>query len=108
MYVSGDWLSDFYPGLMTLPEGNPARPMECIQKEGELLYVPEGWYHATVNLGDTVRHVYDLSLQLLRQYSAVLMLSNSTCRQCYPETSLNHQNASLLVHYLLSALDQHC
>jgi hypothetical protein len=29
--------------------------MECIQQEGELLYVPEGWYHATVNLGDTVR-----------------------------------------------------
>jgi hypothetical protein len=49
-----DWLSDFYPGLMTLPEGNLARPLECVQLEGELLYVPEGWYHATVNLGDTV------------------------------------------------------
>jgi hypothetical protein len=62
--VPGDWLSDFYPGLMTLPEGSPARPMECIQQEGELLYVPEGWYHATVNLGDTVRHVEGLTLQL--------------------------------------------
>ena len=35
-------------------QGSAARPLECIQREGELLYVPEGWYHATVNLGDTV------------------------------------------------------
>jgi len=49
-----DWLLEFYPGLMTLAEGSAARPLECIQREGELLYVPEGWYHATVNLGDTV------------------------------------------------------
>jgi hypothetical protein len=50
----GDWLLEFYPGLQTLPEGSTARPLECIQQTGELLYVPEGWYHATVNLGDTV------------------------------------------------------
>ena len=50
----GDWLAEFYPGLQTLPAGSHARPMECIQQAGELLYVPEGWYHATVNLGDTV------------------------------------------------------
>ena len=38
-----DWLLEFYPGLMTLAEGSAARPLECIQREGELLYVPEGW-----------------------------------------------------------------
>jgi ribosomal protein L16 Arg81 hydroxylase len=23
----------------------PDRPLECVQRPGELLYVPEGWYH---------------------------------------------------------------
>ena len=68
-----DWLLEFYPGLMTLAEGSAARPLECIQREGELLYVPEGWYHATVNLGDTVA----VASQRLHQSAADMLNSLS-------------------------------
>ena len=30
------------------------QPMDCLQQAGEMLYLPAGWAHATVNLGDTV------------------------------------------------------
>ena len=30
------------------------KPIECIQKEGQLLYLPEFWFHAVLNLGDVV------------------------------------------------------
>ena len=29
-------------------------PRECMQHPGEVMYVPEGWYHAVINVGDTV------------------------------------------------------
>eukprot|EP00928_Gymnodinium_smaydae_P066098 TRINITY_DN49156_c0_g1_i1.p1 TRINITY_DN49156_c0_g1~~TRINITY_DN49156_c0_g1_i1.p1 ORF type:complete len:500 (-),score=64.64 TRINITY_DN49156_c0_g1_i1:58-1500(-) len=28
--------------------------LECVQKPGDLLYIPEGWYHAVSNLGETL------------------------------------------------------
>ena len=30
------------------------KPLECIQKEGQILYLPEFWFHAVLNLGDVV------------------------------------------------------
>lgn len=47
-----DWLLHYYGGLQRLAVQH--RPAECIQTRGELMYVPEGWYHATVNLADTL------------------------------------------------------
>lgn len=29
-------------------------PFECVQYPGETMYVPEDWYHATLNIGDTL------------------------------------------------------
>ncbi|CAJ1392835.1 unnamed protein product [Effrenium voratum] len=44
-----DWLQLVYP---TLPEEQ--RPLECVVEAGDVVYVPDGWYHAVVNLADTV------------------------------------------------------
>lgn len=30
------------------------RPIECICRPGEVLYVPRGWWHCVLNLGHTV------------------------------------------------------
>eukprot|EP01043_Picozoa_sp_COSAG02_P066047 COSAG02_NODE_10153_length_2007_cov_53.860063_1_plen_498_part_10 len=43
-------------------EGEPAavgtesgsEMLECVQRPGEVLYVPEGWHHATLNYGETL------------------------------------------------------
>ena len=35
-------------------EEGAARPMLCFQHPGEILYLPTGWAHATLNLGETV------------------------------------------------------
>jgi len=38
------------------------RPLECIQEPGDVVYLPDGWLHATVSIGPTVaftRNSYD-------------------------------------------------
>jgi hypothetical protein len=38
-----------------LPKLSPAeRPLECLQEQGETLYFPTGWVHATCNIGEGV------------------------------------------------------
>lgn len=44
-----DWLRVIYP---TLPATRA--PIECIQRPGDTMYVPGGWYHAVVNLADSM------------------------------------------------------
>ena len=43
------WLEEVLPTLE--PKD---RPLQCIQMPGDVLYVPEGYYHATYSLGETV------------------------------------------------------
>jgi len=45
-----DWLTKVWPKL----KGTPRAPHECVQRPGDVLYLPEGWWHATLNLGDTI------------------------------------------------------
>jgi tetratricopeptide (TPR) repeat protein len=43
------WLTHVAPRLK-----DDDRRLECIQKPGEILYIPDGWFHAVANLQDTV------------------------------------------------------
>eukprot|EP01051_Picozoa_sp_SAG22_P002624 SAG22_NODE_119_length_19257_cov_43.260413_15_plen_607_part_00 len=43
------WSEKYLP---TLPP--EARPIEFVQRAGDVLYVPDGWFHGTVQLEDTV------------------------------------------------------
>ena len=43
------WLIEHYSRLA--PE---QRPIECTLKAGEVIYVPSGWWHAVLNLEDTI------------------------------------------------------
>lgn len=43
------WLTDIYPNL---PEDEA--PLECTIRPGELLYFPDRWWHATLNLDTSV------------------------------------------------------
>ena len=36
------------------PDDTVQQPLKCLQRSGELMYIPEGWHHATLNFGDTL------------------------------------------------------
>eukprot|EP01048_Picozoa_sp_COSAG05_P003534 COSAG05_NODE_165_length_15343_cov_194.625492_3_plen_471_part_00 len=37
-----------------LPQVGTRTPFECTLTDGDLIYIPESWYHATLNLGESV------------------------------------------------------
>ena len=39
------WLETVYPTLES-----DAKPLECLQRPGDIVYVPSGWIHATINM----------------------------------------------------------
>jgi len=45
-----EWFLNFYEETK---EGK-VRPVECIVREGELIFVPRGWWHLAINLEDSV------------------------------------------------------
>jgi hypothetical protein len=55
-----EWLLAFYDAAAAAPEGSSQRPLECVCRAGELLFVPSGWWHMALNLEPTlaVTHNY--------------------------------------------------
>jgi hypothetical protein len=70
---SSRWVEDIYPLLLSYPKPplysyqlqnekhrddhnltTGYRPLECVQRPGEVLFVPDRWAHMTLNLGETV------------------------------------------------------
>ena len=51
------WFESTYDAL-----DEAQRPWECMQYPGEVFYVPEDWYHATINIGETVAVVGQASM----------------------------------------------
>ena len=43
------WVREVLPSMPV-----EQRPQQCMQNEGDLVYVPEGWWHGTLNLGETI------------------------------------------------------
>ena len=44
------WFADHLPALQAAAADGRLRLFECIQRAGDLVYVPAGWHHAVVNL----------------------------------------------------------
>ena len=45
-----EWFVNFYDELHRSPHG--ARAVECVAGPGDAVFVPSGWWHAVLNLGD--------------------------------------------------------
>ena len=55
---------NFFHGLVAAPEkwigwyrdrlAKEQRPQECTQEPGEIVFIPEAWWHATLNLADAL------------------------------------------------------
>eukprot|EP00127_Corallochytrium_limacisporum_P000554 Clim_evm10s18 gene=Clim_evmTU10s18 len=53
-----EWFDQYYPLCADLPPHE--QPIECICEEGELMFIPHGWWHAVLNL--------DFSIALTQNY----------------------------------------
>ncbi len=47
------WFAHVLPRCMA-PDWPHARPIQAIQRAGEIMYVPNGWWHAVLNLDHTI------------------------------------------------------
>ncbi|KAK7462073.1 hypothetical protein BaRGS_00038521, partial [Batillaria attramentaria] len=62
-----EWYAHIYPKLT-----EEERPLECVQEAGEIFYIPEGYYHAVINIGDTI----GMALVALKCVTVVRQLLN--------------------------------
>jgi hypothetical protein len=70
------WAQKVLPTLM--PE---QKPLQCTQKAGELLFVPQGWAHATLNMGEAIAVGQQLEwLPVQREERARTVLADHSVR----------------------------
>lgn len=69
-----DWLHTKLRRRSSGIESNSRAPMVCIQNEGDLMYVPAAWNHATINIGETLA----LAVQINRLRERVESFSQSS------------------------------
>lgn len=62
--TGANWIRKLYPMKERLDEIRQ-HGHDCVQREGELLYVPRGWAHMVVNIGDTVAIVSERGLDVM-------------------------------------------
>jgi len=48
------WYDENYATLVANKSDAHRHPIECFQYPGEIMYVPEGWFHSTINIGETI------------------------------------------------------
>ena len=41
------------------------RPLECVQEPGDVVYLPDGWLHATVSVGPTVVRMSNIDFSFM-------------------------------------------
>ena len=52
----------------------------CLQRAGQILWLPDFWQHATVNIGDTVAMGQQLGVKSVRRVQAIDELTQHTPR----------------------------
>lgn len=74
------WYSHVYRAHWAAPEGQPAGVdglQQCMQEQGDLLYVPQHWWHATLALGEGL----GISGQFVRRLPHILARVNVAVRE---------------------------
>ena len=66
------------------------KPLECMQTEGQIMYVPEFWWHQVLNLGHTV----SIAMQTNNKYAGYTSMKNLTAY--HARITQNLQNKEFL------------
>jgi hypothetical protein len=79
------------------------QPMSCVVQPGELIYVPENWYHATLNIGESIGVAGQLKKPLTnvqlhwkegnrkhKKFGAGVSSTLFTCNACAMCSAYNH------------------
>jgi hypothetical protein len=65
-----DWVDPSQKHYKRFVKRSGVRPLECVQRAGEVAFVPTGWNHATINLEPTVGMAYEVGDSCPPQWSA--------------------------------------
>lgn len=84
------WLEEVSPGL---PSGR--KPTTFVQRAGEVVYIPEGWYHATMSIGRTVSIAQQPYAPLAGTPYFYMVNGETAMKQEEYETALNLFNKGL-------------
>lgn len=60
-------------------KASSAPPLECVLGPGDWLYVPEGWYHGTINLEDSVAVSHQLGGVIARVLRSPIEIAGLCC-----------------------------
>ena len=88
-----DWARELLPTLAPR-----SRPLEVLQQAGEVLYIPDGWFHATVCLDNTVAVASQLQDAVVSPWTAE---SHRTLRDA--QSSQGSVRSQLLIWQKLTA-----
>eukprot|EP01084_Bolivina_argentea_P093581 168293_1 len=93
--------------------GGLYKPFECMVQEGQILYIPEFWWHSIVNVGDTI----GIAVQSARYFTPWMQSVDKL--QVYEEEKYNENKYSDLerekiqydivnIHEILDEMAPHC
>ena len=81
------WERETYPAIKA--NSQLSAPLECLQEAGDIVYIPEGWFHATSNLGETIG-VAAQRLQPRLKFLQLLHLGQKRRLQGRTQESVDH------------------
>ncbi|KAM3339800.1 F-box protein isoform X1 [Capsicum galapagoense] len=100
-----EWFMNFYNATKNLKK----RPIECVCKAGEVIFVPNGWWHLVINLEDSIaitqnfvsrRNLLNV-LEFLKRPNACTLVSGTSDR-----VNLHDKFKSAIEAYLPGTIDE--
>ena len=90
------WLPPRCQGLAS----GPLAPRECVQRAGDVVYVPAGWLHATNNLNDCVGVAVDHPVapqRLVRVPAGEFHFGHDQASRCGSSSHIRRPESSISV-----------
>ena len=108
-FSSNDWYNTVYPQL-----SDAQKPMECVQTEGQIIYIPEFWWHSELNIGldivigTAVQHLGDgVYTPFMKWRARKDAINREIAEKQNVITNLEHDAMKYSIHRIYETLDQY-